>query len=75
MMILNYKSKKEIKDNIGKALKYTETSLFGEEYLENGIFCGCNRPFSPEYPFINLRGKREYFAEITMENGLIKKVK
>jgi hypothetical protein len=75
MIILNYKSKKLIKESIGKELNFTETSLHGEEYLENGKFCGCNRPFSPEYPFMHLRGKREYFAEITMENGLIKKVK
>lgn len=50
MMILNYKSKKELKEYIGKQLDYTETSMFGAEYLSNGSFCGCNRPYSPKYP-------------------------
>ena len=32
MLIFNYKSKKELKENIGKPLNYTETSMFGPEY-------------------------------------------
>jgi phosphomannomutase len=32
MMILCYPSKKVLKENIGKPLKYIETSMFGEEY-------------------------------------------
>ena len=75
MMILNYKSKKQIKENIGKELDYTETSFFGEEFKSDGSFCGCNRPYSPEYPKFNLRKGREFFATVTMENGLIKNVK
>ena len=43
MMILNYESKKQLKENVGKELDYTETSIFGEEYRSNGvqkrIFC------------------------------------
>jgi hypothetical protein len=38
MMILNYESKKELKENIGNRLRYTETSFFGEEYQSNGTF-------------------------------------
>ena len=74
MMILNYKSKKELRENIGKELDYTETSMFGNEFKENGTFCGCNRPYSPEYPKFEQRKGREFFASITMENGKIKKV-
>ena len=70
MMILNYSSKKELKNNIGEELNYTETSMFGEEYKSNGSFVGCNSPSLPEGT-----GTREFFAEVTMEDGLIKEVK
>ena len=73
-MILNYKSKKELKANIGKPLDYTETSVFGEEYLPNGTFTGCNRPYSPEYPKFTQRKGREYFASVTINNDIITKV-
>ena len=67
MMLLLYPSKKELKENIGKPLKYRETSMFGPEYKENGSFTGANRP--------SITGiGREFFATVTMENGLIKKV-
>ena len=69
MMILNYKSKKELKASKDKKLNYTETSMFGKEYKSNGSFCGSNRPS------ITGNGTREFFAEVTMENNLIKKVK
>ena len=49
-------------------LDYTETSMFGSEYKSNGCFAGCNRPHITGY-------KREFFAEVTMENNLIKGVK
>ena len=67
MMILNYESKKVLKTQVGKALRYTETSFFGPEYLPDGKFCGCNRPHLTGY-------KREFFAEVTMSDGLIAKV-
>ena len=35
-MILNYESKKQMKEHIGEPLKYTETSMFGEEYKSDG---------------------------------------
>ena len=69
MMILNYKSKKDLKATIGQPLKYSETSLFGPEYKANGTFCGSNRPQ------ITGNGGREFFASVTMEDGLIKGVK
>ena len=31
-MIFDYATKKELKENIGKPLRYEETSIFGEEY-------------------------------------------
>ena len=68
MMILNYESKKQLKENIGKELNYTETSMFGKEYLSNGIFAGCNRPHMTGY-------KREFFAEVTMQDDKIVRVR
>ena len=68
MLILNYKSKKELKDQIGKILDYIETSVFGPEYKPDGIIVGSNRPHST-----NNKG-REFFAEVTLKNNLIKKV-
>ena len=70
MMILNYESKKELKENIGNRLRYTETSFFGEEYESNGSVAGCNRPSHPEGT-----GTREFFAEVTMVDDLINEVK
>ena len=67
MMILNYSSKKELKEHIGKELDYTETSMFGKEYKSDGKFCGCNRPHITGY-------KREFFAEVTMRDDKISKV-
>ena len=68
MLILNYKSKKELKSNVGKTLNYTETSMFGDEYKPNGVVVGSNRPYST-----NNEG-REFFAEVTLKKNLIKKV-
>ena len=67
MLILNYPTKKDLKECIGKPLRYTETSFFGPEFNPNGKFSGCNRPHLTGY-------KKEFFAEVTMENGVIKKV-
>ena len=69
MMIINYKSKKELKECIGQRLKYQETSMFGPEFKEDGTFCGSNRPQITGGP------GREFFASITMKGGLIAAVK
>jgi len=67
-MVVKYKSKKELRENIGKPLKYIETSLFGPEYRDNGILTVANRP--------HITGLgREFFARVTMESGLIVEVK
>ena len=68
MIIFNYASKKELKENIGKPLQYIETSLFGPEYKDNGVITGANRPY------ITGIG-REFFANVTMQDGIIKGVK
>ena len=68
MLVFNYESKKVLKESIGKPLRYIETSVFGPEYRDNGILTGANRPH------ITHKG-REFFANVTMENGLIKGVK
>ena len=69
MMILNYPSKKVLKENVGQKLKYTETCTdfgFPAEFRTDGTFCGCNRPQDSRGT-----GKREFFAEVTMREGLI----
>jgi len=68
MIIFDYESKKVLKENIGKPLRYIETSMFGPEYRADGMLTGANRPH------ITGRG-REFFANVTMANGLIKAVK
>jgi hypothetical protein len=64
MMGATYKTKKELKASIGQPLKYVETSIFGPEFKANGTFCVVGP--SPT--------KRVWFAEVTMENGLVKRV-
>lgn len=67
MIIFNYPSKKNLKEHIGAPLDYIETSLFGAEYAADGTLVGANRPH------ITNKG-REFFASVTMSNGLIAKV-
>jgi len=67
-MIVTYPSKKDLKTQIGKHLRYIETSMFGTAYRSNGKIVVANRP--------HITGLgREFFAEVTMENDLIKGVK
>lgn len=65
MMAAHYTTKKELKENVGKELRYEETSMFGSEYKSTGIFAVVGP--SPT--------ERKWFAEIEMENDIIKKVK
>ena len=64
MMGASYKTKKDLKAAVGQSLRYEETSAFGPEFKENGTFC----VVGPS-PY-----QRKWFASVTMENGLIKKV-
>ena len=67
MIIFNYPSKKVLKENVGNPLNYIETSMFGAEYKSDGVLTGANRPH------ITNNG-REFFAQVTMVNDLIKAV-
>jgi hypothetical protein len=58
---VHYKTKKDLKNNIGQELDYTETNIFKDEYTPNGIVIGCDL-------------NRKFFAKITIENNIIKKV-
>ena len=64
MLIFHYKTKKSLKESVGKTLRYTETSLFGRELNWPGSALGTNHP------------KRSWFAEVTVDEvGVIVKVK
>lgn len=68
MLIFNYPSKKVLKKSIGKPLNFVETSVFGPQYKLNGTLTGANRP--------HITGQgREFFAQVTMQDGKIKSVK
>jgi len=68
VIIFDYPSKKILKENIGNRLRYIETSIFGPEYRSNGTLTGANRP--------HITGKgKEFFANVTMQDDLIIKVK
>ena len=64
MIKVFYKSKKELKEQVGKSLFYKETSIFGDEYKSNGTFLVADG--SPQ---------RKWFAEVTMKDNVIAKVK
>lgn len=67
-LVVEYPSKKVLKENVGNRLRYIETSVFGPEYKSNGMLVVANRP--------HITGMgREFFAQVTMENDLIVKVK
>jgi len=66
-LVVKYPSKKELKEHVGKPLRYIETSMFGEEYRSNGMLTVANRP--------HITGQgREFFANVYMKDGLIEKV-
>ena len=67
-LVVRYPSKKEMKEHIGRPLRYLETSLFGPEYQDNGILTVANRP--------HITGiGREFFAIVWMKDGLIERIK
>ena len=68
MLLVGYKSKKELKTNIGQPLMYEETSMFGAEYVSNGKIVGAYRPQ------LTGGGGREFFATVTLKDDLIVKV-
>jgi hypothetical protein len=77
MLIALYHSKIALKTNIGRPLEYVETSAFGPEYKANGEFAVSNRPQLRE-GYQTPKGQpkaKEFFATVTMVDGLIAKVK
>ena len=67
ILVTGYKSQKELKASIGQELMYRETSMFGPEYRDNGTLYVARR--------LNLLGGgREFFAAVTMRDGLIEGV-
>ena len=62
MIQLLYKTKKQLKENVGSELEYIETSFFGEEYKSTGTITGCNK-------------KRSWFANVVMQDDKIIQVK
>ena len=65
MMGASYKTKKLLKEAVGQPLRFVETSMFGAEYTPNGKFC----VVGPS-PY-----ERKWYAEVTMKDGKIEKVK
>ena len=66
MMGASYPTKKALKACIGQRLRYVETSMFGPEYRPDGKFC----VVGPD-PYT----RRTWFAEVTMQGGIIKAVR
>ena len=62
LLAIGYKTKKALKESTGKRLRHLETSFFGAEYKPDGTFIVTNNG-------------RSWFAQVTMESGLIYKVK
>jgi len=58
---LYYKTKKDLKNNVGSELDYSETNIFKDEYKENGVVIGCD---------VN----RKWFAKVTIKNNIIDRV-
>lgn len=60
-----YRTKKDLKDAVGKEFRYTETSVFGPEYREDGVLTVVG-PSAYE---------RKWYAQVWMVGGKITKVK
>lgn len=65
MLAARYPTKKSLKENVGKPLRYEETSAFGPEFKADGTFA----VVGPS-PY-----ERKWYAQVTMVNGVIKSVK
>lgn len=71
ILVTAYASKKALKEAVGSRLVYAETSMHGDEYRANGSFSVAHRPSLPQ---CRGAGGREFFARVTMVNGIITKV-
>lgn len=71
-ILLYYPSKKAMRELVGQSrhvLRYDETSIFGAEVSDNCDVTGSNRP-----RITGIKG-REFFASISIRDGIIKGVK
>jgi len=66
MGISGFKTKKELKQAVGTKPDFIETSYFAPEYKGDGVY-----PVVGPNPYT----ARNWFAQITITNGLISKVK
>jgi hypothetical protein len=65
MLVATYKTKKELKQAVGKPLRCLETSVFGAEYQATGSFAVVG-PSAYD---------RKWYATVVMQDDLIKSVK
>jgi len=65
MLVAHYRTKKDLKNSIGKELRFSETSMFGPEY-------GPNKTLTVVGPDAY---QRKWFAMVQMKDGIIKSVK
>ena len=65
MLVATYPTKKKLKESIGERLLYIETRLIGAEYNSNGEVTVVG---PGEYD-------RKWYANVLIEDGIIKKVK
>lgn len=66
MLGASYPTKKALKEAVGQALRYVETSMFGAEFKADGTFTVVG-----PCAYTN----RKWFATVTIENGIIAKVR
>ena len=64
MLVANYKTKKQLKESLGKSLHFEETSMYGAEYRDTGKFAVVG---PGAY-------NRKWYAQVTMSQGLISRV-
>ena len=64
MAARGYKTKKELKEAVGKELRFTETSAFGSQYQPNGV----NKLVGPT------TSERKWYATVICKDGIIIKV-
>jgi len=65
MMAASYKTKKACKESLGEAPRFVETSMFGPEFKGDGTYT----VVGPE-PY-----DRKWYAQVTVTDGVISKVK
>ena len=65
MGVYGYKTKKQLKESVGKQFQYVETSFFGPEYKGDG-----------DYTVVgpDAYHDRRFYATVTVKNDLIVKV-